>query len=153
MEKFGLIGKTLKHSYSGKIHAMLGEYSYSLVEIMENDLEKFVLGKEYKGYNVTIQYKEAIIPYLDELDKSAQKIGAVNTVVNKNGKLIGYNTDIFGMDYAMQRAGIVLKNKVVLVLGSGGTSVTARAVCESLGAKSIKVLSRSGDQPHHNHII
>ena len=151
MEKFGLIGKTLKHSYSGKIHAMLGEYSYSLVEIMENDLEKFVLGKEYKGYNVTIPYKEAIIPYLDELDKSAQEIGAVNTVVNKNGKLIGYNTDIYGMDYAMQRAGIVLKNKVVLVLGSGGTSKTATALAKEKGAKKVLVLSRNGDINYQNY--
>ena len=151
MEKFGLIGKTLKHSYSGKIHAMLGEYSYSLVEIMENDLEKFVLGKEYKGYNVTIPYKEAIIPYLDELDKSAQEIGAVNTVVNKNGKLIGYNTDIYGMDYAMQRAGIVLKNKVVLVLGSGGTSKTATALAKEQGAKKVLILSRNGDINYQNY--
>ena len=152
MEKFGLIGKTLKHSYSGKIHAMLGEYSYSLVEIMENDLEKFVNSKEYKGYNVTIPYKELIIPYLDELDKSVQEIGAVNTVVNKNGKLIGYNTDIFGMDYAMQRAGIELKDKVVLILGSGGTSKTATALAKSKGAKKVLILSRNGEINYQNYM-
>lgn len=151
MEKFGLIGKTLKHSYSSKIHAMLGEYSYSHLEIMENDLEKFVKNKEYKGYNVTIPYKQAIIPYLDELDKSALDIGAVNTVVNKNGKLIGYNTDIFGMDYAIKRAGITLKDKVVLILGSGGTSKTATALAKNSGAKKVLILSRNGDINYQNY--
>ncbi len=151
MEKFGLIGKTLKHSYSSKIHATMGGYSYSLVEISENDLEKFVLSKEYKGYNVTIPYKEKIIPYLDKVDDSAKNIGAVNTVVNKNGKLIGYNTDLFGMEYSLARAGIDLKDKAVLILGSGGTSKTATALCNKLKAKKILILSRNGNINYDNY--
>ena len=98
-QKFALIGKTLKHSYSKTIHNLLGDYSYDLVELEEGKVKDFVLKKEYQGYNITIPYKQTVIPYLDEVDKSALDIGAVNTVVNKNGKLIGYNTDIFGMKY------------------------------------------------------
>ena len=151
MQKFGLIGKTLKHSYSKTIHNLLGDYSYDLVELEEDKVKDFVLSKEYHGYNVTIPYKQTVIPYLDEVDKSALDIGAVNTVVNKNGKLIGYNTDIFGMKYALDRAGIRLNGKVVLILGSGGTSKTATALAKQEKAKEIIVLSREGKVNYQNY--
>lgn len=151
MEKFGLIGKTLKHSYSKKIHPYLGDYQYDLVELLPEQLQDFVNNKEYKGYNVTIPYKKDIIPLLDEIDDRAKKTGAVNTVVNRNGKLYGYNTDFDGMVYALNSVGIELKGKTVLILGSGGTSNTATAVAEHLGASKIKILSRSGDINYQNY--
>ncbi len=151
MQKFALIGKTLKHSYSKKIHSHFADYEYDLVELDQVMLENFVLSKKYKGFNVTIPYKKEIIPYLDEVDQRAKKIGAVNTVVLKDNKLCGYNTDFDGMVYALNSTKIDLKNKNVLILGSGGTSNTAKVVCEFLGAKDIKILSRSGKINYQNY--
>ncbi len=147
---FGLIGKTLKHSYSKIIHQKFGEYGYELIEVSPENLKAFVCAKELKGYNVTIPYKKDIIPLLDEISSEALSIGAVNTVVNRAGKLYGYNTDFLGMIYMLNRAGILLKDKTVMLLGSGGTSNTARAVCNKLGAKKIITVSRSGEVNYQN---
>ena len=116
-KKYCLIGKTLKHSFSPQIHAYLGDYDYTLVEVAEENLQSFVKSKEYAGYNVTIPYKKDIIKYLDSVEDVAKEIGAVNTVVNKNGKLVGYNTDFYGMNYALFRADISLLGKKVMILG------------------------------------
>lgn len=151
MEKFALIGKTLKHSYSKIIHSELASYQYDLVEIDSDALKSFVLSKEYSGYNVTIPYKKDIIPFLDVVDERARRIGAVNTVVCRDNKLYGYNTDFDGMVYALNRAKIDVKNKNVLILGSGGTSETAKVVCECLGASDIKILSRTGEINYDNY--
>ena len=151
MQKFALIGKTLKHSYSKKIHSMLGSYTYDLVELEPQELKSFILKKEYKGFNINIPYKKDIIAFLDEIDERAKKIGAVNTVVCKNGKLLGYNTDFDGMIYALKSAKIEVGQKNVLILGSGGTSNTAKAVAEFLGAKNVKILSRSGEINYQNY--
>jgi shikimate 5-dehydrogenase len=94
-----LIGKTLKHSYSKIIHEKFGEYPYDLVELNDNEVKDFVLKKEYDAYNVTIPYKEVVMPYLDKIDEFALEIGSVNTVVKRDGKLFGYNTDFSGMKY------------------------------------------------------
>jgi len=149
-KKFGLIGKTLKHSYSKIIHEKFGGYDYNLYEITPENLKEFVLSKELAGYNVTIPYKKDIIPLLDYVDESAKKIGAVNTVVNKGGLLYGYNTDFLGMVYMLNRASITIKDKVVMILGSGGTSNTANAVAKSLGAKEILTVSRTGEINYQN---
>lgn len=149
-KKFALIGKTLKHSYSKLIHKELGDYPYDLIEVKEEDLKDFALSKRFDGYNVTIPYKTDIIPYLDQLDGVAKEIGAVNTVVNANGKLIGYNTDFYGMQYMLASAGINLKDKIVMILGTGGTSKTATVVAKSLGAKQIVTVSRSGEINYQN---
>lgn len=138
---YGLLGKTLKHSYSKKIHEAMG-YPYRYFECAENRLEGFLKLKKFDGINVTIPYKQSVIPYLYHIDESAQKIGAVNTVVNRGGLLYGYNTDFNGMIYALKAADIKLYGKVVVLLGSGGTARTARAVCESQGAKSCLSVSR-----------
>lgn len=153
MEKFALIGKTLKHSYSKKIHAKLGDYIYDMRELAPESVGEFVKSVEYKGFNVTIPYKKEVMPFLDEIDLRAEKIGAVNTVISVGGKLCGYNTDFDGMLYALNRAGISLKGKSVLILGSGGTSNTARAVAESEKASDIKILSRKGEINYDNYKI
>lgn len=145
-----LIGKTLKHSYSPQIHKHLGDYAYDLKELAPDELEDFVKAKEYDGYNVTIPYKEKIIPLLDFVSEDALSIGAVNTVVVKNGKTKGYNTDILGMEYMLKSAGITLKDKTVMILGTGGTGKTATALAKKLGAKKIISVSRSGEVNYDN---
>lgn len=141
---YGLIGEKLPHSFSKEIHESIGDYLYSLKELKADELGDFILKKNFKAINVTIPYKEAVIPYLDELDSNAETIGAVNTVVNRDGRLYGYNTDFLGMKALIERAGVVLKYKKALILGTGGTSKTAFAVCERMGAKEIRKVSRSG---------
>lgn len=140
---YGCIGEHLKHSFSKEIHNCLADYEYELCEIPKDCLDAFMKHHDFRAINVTIPYKEAVIPYLDCVDKAAKEIGAVNTVVNKNGKLYGYNTDFYGMRMLISHAGIELQNKKVAVLGTGGTSKTARAVANSLSAREIVTVSRT----------
>lgn len=148
-KRFGLIGRTLKHSYSVKIHNLLDTYSYGLYEMESQDIPNFLAG-DVDGFNVTIPYKTEIIPYLDEINGIASEIGAVNTVVKKGGKLIGYNTDFNGMVYMLEKAEISLDGKAVMILGTGGTSKTANVVAKRLGAKKIYTVSRTGDINYQN---
>lgn len=143
--EYGLIGKKLGHSYSVEVHKEIGNYNYILKEIPEEDLDAFMTARAFKGINVTIPYKQSVIPYLDYMDEAATKIGAVNTIVNKDGKLYGYNTDFIGLSHVISSLGLKLEGKKVLILGSGGTSKTAQAVAESMGAKSIFVVSRKSN--------
>ena len=143
--KFGLLGRTLSHSYSKLIHEKFSLYSYDLFEVEPSCLEGFLSDEKICGFNVTIPYKTEIIKYLDYVDDGAKQIGAVNTVVRRDGKLYGYNTDIFGMQYMLDSAGIEVTDKVVAVLGSGGTSHTAAALLKGLGAKEILIVSRTGE--------
>ena len=142
MEKYGCIGKKLTHSFSKEIHAKLADYKYELIELTETEVVSFFKNKEFNAVNVTIPYKETVIPYLDFFSDVAKRIGAVNTVVNKNGKLYGYNTDYYGMKALIEKIGIEVKNKKVMILGTGGTSKTARVLTKDLGASEIMVVSR-----------
>ncbi len=141
--EYGCIGERLKHSFSKEIHNSLSDYKYELREIPKDEFDAFMTERNFKAINVTIPYKEAVIPYLYYIDKTAKEIGAVNTIVNKGGKLYGYNTDFYGMCSLISHAGIDLQNKKVAVLGTGGTSKTAKAVVKSLLAKEILTVSRS----------
>lgn len=143
MKKYGCIGKKLTHSFSKEIHAKLADYNYELIELSENEIKHFFSEKDFEAINVTIPYKETVIPYLDDVSDIAKRIGAVNTIVNRNGKLYGYNTDYYGMKALIERIGLNLDNKKVLVLGTGGTSKTAQVVAKDLGAASVLVVSRS----------
>lgn len=140
--EYGLIGEKLGHSYSKVIHEMLKMYSYDLKEIEKDKLSDFIDAKEYKGLNVTIPYKQDVIPHLDYIDDGAKRIGAVNTIVNRDGKLSGYNTDYFGLKRLIEHTGCSLEGKKVLILGSGGTSKTAKCVVEDMGAASIIKVGR-----------
>ncbi len=140
--KYGLIGKPLGHSFSREIHALIADYDYRLFEIDEDELPRFFQERDFSGINVTIPYKQAVIPFLDEISDEAKKIGAVNTIVKKEGKLFGFNTDFFGMRALIKSAGLDLENKTVLILGTGGTSKTAVEVSKSLGATEIVKVSR-----------
>ncbi len=147
--KATLIGKTLRHSFSAEIHRALGT-EYDLTELDEAELDAFMKNPPVDCFNVTIPYKETVMPYLDELDESAKIVGCVNTVKIENGKKIGYNTDIDGMAYLFARAGVTLKNKTVTILGSGGTSKTARALAKREGAKKVCLVSRKGEYNYDN---
>lgn len=143
MAKYGCIGKILTHSFSKEIHSKLADYEYELIELNEDEIEDFFKSKDFNAINVTIPYKQTVIPYLDSLSDVARRIGAVNTIVNRNGKLYGYNTDYYGMKALIKKIGIDLNGKKVLILGTGGTSKTARILTEDLGASEIITVSRS----------
>ncbi len=142
--EYGCIGEKLSHSFSKIIHSQLADYDYELCEIPKDGLDSFMRKADFKAINVTIPYKQAVIPYLHVISDTAHKIGAVNTIVNNGGKLYGYNTDFSGMRSLIKKQGAELEGKKVLVLGSGGTSKTAAAVAESLGAAEVYRVSRSG---------
>ncbi len=144
--EYGLIGAHLPHSFSKAIHESLTDYTYELKELTAAELPAFLTKREFKAINVTIPYKEAVIPFLDGIDEKAKRIGAVNTIVNRDGRLYGFNTDHAGMTALIERNGIVLGGKKVLICGSGGTSKTAKAVAEDLGAREVYRLSRSEKQ-------
>ena len=148
--KYGLIGEKLGHSFSKIIHEKIADYTYELKEISKENLDSFMRVKDFSCINVTIPYKEAVIPYLDYVDPAAKAIGAVNTIINRDGKLYGYNTDFYGMKLMIEKNGFDFKSSKVLILGSGGTAKTSRAVSESLGARQIITVSRSGEVNYDN---
>lgn len=135
--EYGLIGEHLPHSFSPEIHKKIGDYKYELKELSPSELEIFLKKRDFKGINVTIPYKQAVIPYLDNIDDSAKAIGAVNTIVNRNGKLFGYNTDFGGFKALVEQCGISVSGKKAVILGNGGTSHTAEAILKSLGAQTV----------------
>ena len=146
----GLLGRKLGHSYSPQIHSFLGEYSYVLFEKEPEEVGDFVRNGDYTGINVTIPYKKDVIPYLDELSPTAEKMGAVNTIVRRSdGTLFGHNTDYFGFLYMVRQSGIQVAGKKVLVLGSGGASNTTVKALADLGAQVV-IISRSGENNYGN---
>ncbi len=148
MKQYGLVGKKLPHSFSKEIHEKLADYSYELIELTEEEVDVFFREKRFSAVNVTIPYKETVIPYLDWISDIARRIGAVNTVVNKNGKLYGYNTDYYGMKALILKIGLDFSGKKVLILGTGGTCKTAKALATDLGASQILSVSRQKKDTH-----
>ena len=141
--EYGCIGERLGHSFSAEIHRELADYQYEIREIAPEALDDFMVERPFRGINVTIPYKERVIPHLDEIDGMARAVGAVNTVVNRDGRLCGYNTDVYGMTRLIERIGLQLDGKKVAILGTGGTSRTARAVAKSLGAATVLTVGRA----------
>ena len=155
-EKYGLIGKTLVHSYSKEIHEALGRYQYQLFSLAEDEMPDFINARDFRGLNVTIPYKKDVIPLCDEVTDLARGIGAVNTLFLKNASgtgssesisqedkiLVGHNTDYEGFLYAASRAGIDFEGKGVLILGTGGTSLMARRAAADQNAAKIYIASR-----------
>lgn len=140
--EYGLIGEKLGHSYSKEIHEQLADYTYDLHPVSREDFPKFMEQREFKAINVTIPYKQDVIPYLDEIDEHAREIGAVNTIVHKNGKLYGYNTDFTGLLYMMKKNDIPVENRKCLVLGNGGAAKAVIAVLRAMNASEILIVSR-----------
>lgn len=141
--QFGLIGEKLGHSYSKEIHNLIADYGYELREVKREELGAFMTERAFSGINVTIPYKKSVMDYLDVISDAAKKIGAVNTVVNRDGKLYGYNTDFYGLKALLIHNGVSVRNKKVLILGSGGTSDTAYNVVTGLNAKEAIKVSRT----------
>ncbi len=162
--EYGLIGEKLGHSYSKLIQERLADYAmadtagvkeafrkrcpdgytYDLCPLSREEFPVFMKARNFKALNVTIPYKKEVIPYLDELDNNAAAIGAVNTIVNKDGRLIGHNTDFSGFEYMIRANAVEIQGKKTLVLGTGGASLAVLAVLEKLGASPILSVSRSG---------
>ena len=147
--KCGLLGRKLGHSFSPQIHSQLGGYSYGLFQREPEELEDFLKHGDWEGINVTIPYKKDVIPYLDELSPIAARLEAVNTVVRRNGRLIGHNTDYFGFLTMVRSSGLDVSGKKVLVLGTGGASRPVAAVMEELGA-TVVLISRQGENNYGN---
>lgn len=147
----GLIGERLAHSYSPAIHARLAAYEYRLVELRPDELGAFLQGGEFDGLNVTIPYKQAVLPFCDSLSETARRIGSVNTLVRRpDGGLCGFNTDYDGFLAMFRRSGLSAAGKKALVLGSGGASRTVQAALRDLGASEVVVVSRTGDTNYVN---
>lgn len=144
-----LIGKKLGHSFSKEIHNLCG-LDYELVELEEDTVSGFITNNVYDGLNVTIPYKRTVMDSLDYIDGLAIDANAVNTIVKRNGELIGYNTDVFGIEHAFSKMGVSLKDKNVLILGSGGAASSAISACKNQGAKTVKIVSRTGEINYQN---
>ena len=148
--KCGLLGRKLGHSYSPMLHALLGDYEYLLYEREPDEVEAFIRRGGWDAINVTIPYKKAVVPFLDELSEGARALGSVNTIVRRpDGTLFGDNTDVFGFTYMLRRSGVNPAGKKALVLGSGGASVTVQSVLRGLGAQVV-VISRTGADNYDN---
>ena len=152
--KFGLLGRTLGHSFSPRIHSALGNTNYELFELEPSQLQEFFADPELQGINITIPYKVNALEACDVVDPRAERIGCVNTMVRKDGKWHGYNTDYDGFVFTLQHAGIDVSGKECIILGDGASSATVHVALEDLGAKNIVHLSRKtapfyGDAPNY----
>jgi len=140
--KFGLLGRTLGHSFSPRIHNALGNTNYELFEREPSQLQEFFANPELQGINITFPYKVNALETCDVVDPRAERIGCVNTMVRKDGKWHGYNTDYDGFVFTLKHAGIDVSGKECIILGDGASSATVHVALEDLGAKSITHLSR-----------
>ena len=152
--KFGLLGRTLGHSFSPRIHSALGNTNYELFEREPSQLQGFFADPELQGINITIPYKVNALEACDVVDPRAERIGCVNTMVRNDGKWHGYNTDYDGFVFTLQHAGIDVSDKECIILGDGASSATVHVALEDLGAKNIVHLSRKtapfyGDAPNY----
>ena len=147
---YGLLGRKLGHSWSVPIHQALGCEGYRLIELEPEELGGFLRREDIGGLNVTIPYKREVMAFCDVIDEGAEAIGSVNTIVRREGKLYGYNTDIDGFLYMLRRAKISLTGSKTLILGSGGASLTAQAAAKREGAREVVVVSRTGPDNYEN---
>lgn len=147
---YGLLGEHLPHSFSPEIHMNLGNEDYHLFEIAPENLEKFMKEHNFDGINVTIPYKKSVIPFLDVISPEAEKIGAVNTITVRDGKLYGDNTDYFGFVYMLEKSGISVEGKKAVVLGGGGASATIQTVLRDMNAKEIIVVDLGAENNYDN---
>lgn len=149
--QFGLLGRTLGHSFSPKIHRALGGYDYALFEREPEQLAPFLKEGKFRGLNVTIPYKKAVLPFCEELSAQARKIGSVNTILRqKDGSLLGHNTDYDGFLYQIEQLGLTIAGKKVVVLGTGGAASSVCAVLNDLQVGELISISRTGENNYDN---
>ena len=141
--RYGLIGEHLSHSWSKIIHEQIADYTYDLIPLTKEEFKTFMTERNFTALNATIPYKQDVIPYLDEIEENARKINAVNTIVNRNGKLYGYNTDYTGFIYTLKNNKINVTGRKCIVLGNGGASKAIITALNNLGASQIIVVNRS----------
>lgn len=146
--EYGLIGEKLEHSYSPLLHACFGEYDYRLYPMDLPALRETLQKRAFRGLNITIPYKTMVLPYCDAVSDAVKMVGSANTLWVQDGKLFADNTDLQGMIYMLGKGGIRLSGRKVIILGSGGTSLTAQAACKVLQARETVVISRSGPIPY-----
>ena len=139
---YGLIDSVLKHSYSKEIHKSFGLDNYSMFELNEEEFITKIQMRDYKGLNITVPYKQKVMKLLDAIDEDAERIGAVNTIVNKNGTLFGYNTDYFGFQWLLEGHDIQVRDKKVMVLGNGGVAQPVFHYLKNFGAKEVVIVKR-----------
>ena len=148
---YGLLGRKLSHSWSVPIHTALGCSGYRLIELEPEALASFLAREDIGGLNVTIPYKRDVMPLCHVIDQAALDIGSVNTIVRReDGTLYAYNTDAAGFCWMARRANIDFSGKKAVILGSGGASLTARAMAKKLGAREVVVISRTGEDNYGN---
>ncbi len=146
----GLIGKPLGHSYSPQIHALLADYDYTLTELEEHEVGDYLKSDRFDATNVTIPYKKTVMPFLDEISPEAMRIGSVNTITHlPDGRLRGDNTDYYGFSHLLDTAGIDVKDRIVVIIGGGGASMTARTVAADRGAKEVRILTHKENTPEN----
>ena len=146
----GLLGEKLGHSRSPEIHAKLGDYEYCLYEKRPEEVESFIREGSWRGMNVTIPYKKKVIPYLDQLSPSAERMGSVNTIIRRpDGTLFGENTDVYGFEALVEFSGFEMKGRKTLILGSGGASASVREALRRSGTEPV-VISRTGENNYDN---
>jgi len=142
--EYGLMGKKLGHSYSPLIHRCFGDYDYRLCPVSEEEMAAMLRERDFRGLNVTIPYKQAVLPFCDDLSETVRAVGSANTLVLRGGRLAAHNTDLPGFRYMLEKGGISLRGRKAVILGSGGTSLTAQAACRLENAGETVVVSRSG---------
>ena len=148
---FGLLGEKLSHSRSPQIHALLSDYEYRLFPTPRDEVDAFLRSDCFTGINVTIPYKETVIPYCSKLSDTAKRIGSVNTITrDKDGSLIGDNTDYYGFRFMLTHYFPDLSGKKALVLGNGGSSKTVRIALADAGCRDVIIISRSGENNYDN---
>lgn len=148
--EYGLLGEKLGHSFSPQIHSRLADYSYDLIEKKPGEVGEFLEERKFQGLNVTIPYKKKVFDYCDQVTELARRIGSINTIANRGGKLYGDNTDYYGFRYMIQRLGVSLQGKKVLILGNGGVAPAVRAALEDEKAGKIVIISRRGEDNYEN---
>lgn len=151
--KYGLVGERLDYSYSKDIHETLTSYTYDYMEVARKDFRRFMKKKDFKAINVTIPYKKEVVKYLDESCDAVKAMGSCNTVVNKDGKLYGYNTDALGMEEALKHFGFDLEGKTVMILGTGGSAASAGYVSKLYKARKIIYVTRFLEKTTTNTIL
>ena len=145
----GLLGEHLTHSFSPRIHKMLCDYEYKIYDIAPAALEDFVKNGNLDGFNVTIPYKKAVFPFIDEISPEAQAIGAINVVVRRDGKLYGHNTDYFGFAYMLDSAKINVIGKKAILFGNGGAAATIRAVLSDRKVRELVIIDKDDNTPEN----
>lgn len=150
--KYGVLGKSLPHTYSPQIHACFADYEYGILERSEEGVHGIFEGREdLQGFNITIPYKKLAMSLCREVSPEASEVGAVNTVVKlPDGGFKGYNTDVFGFIYMLEREGIDVNGRKCLILGTGGASAAVLYALKKLGASKISFCSRSGEINYTN---